>query len=272
MTKVTVAIPVYNAERYLEEAIISVLSQTYNDFELWLVDDGSTDSSLEICRKFLYDNRVKLLADHKNLGLATRLNNIAQQVKTEYLVRMDNDDIMHPQKIEKQLQIMKEHLEIDVLSTNVYSIDEENFVVGKRFDKEITFLAENFPVMHPTIMAKTSWFRENPYDKNAVRVDDSDLWMRTKDKYIFKTMGEPLFFYREIGNQYYRKYLQGFPGIFYLLKKNIHSTQYLKFCFRYIIATFVYFIFYIFGKEHVLIKNRNQVKIKKKYYRDFIVE
>lgn len=270
MIIVTVAIPVYNAEKYLEKAITSVLSQTYKDFELWLVDDGSTDSSLEICRKFLYDERVKIFADGENLGLATRLNTIAQQVETEYLVRMDNDDMMHPQRIEKQLEVLLQNPEIDVLSTNLYSIDEEDCILGKRYDVDESFLGHIFPFIHPTVMAKTIWFKDNPYDKKAIRVDDADLWMRTKDKCVFKTMGEPLLFYREIGNRYYKKYLQGFPGIFYLLKKNIFSAQYLKFCFKYVVVTFIYYIFYLFGKENILIRNRNQVKIDKTYYKDFI--
>ncbi|KQT15065.1 hypothetical protein ASG31_15805 [Chryseobacterium sp. Leaf404] len=270
MAKVTVAIPVYNAEKYLEQAIVSVLSQTFQDFELWIVDDGSKDSSIKIAEKYTADPRVKIFADGQNLGLATRLNRIAQDVTTEYLARMDNDDIMHPKRLEKQINVFAAHPEIDVLSTNLYSIDEDDCVVGKRFDKSDGFLGENFPVMHPTVMAKTSWFRAYPYDKNAVRVDDSDLWMRTSGHCVFRTMGEPLLFYREIGDKYYVKYFQGFPGIFYLLKKNYTSAEYLKFCFRYIAISFVFLISYLFGKEHILISNRNKVKIEKQHFTKFI--
>ena len=270
MAKVTIAIPIYNAEKYLEEAIQSVLSQTFQDFELWLVDDGSVDSSIAICEKFSSDERVKIFSDGKNLKLSVRLNGIAQNVKTEYLMRMDSDDIMHPQKLERQLAVLQLKPEIDVLGTNAYSIDENSFVVGKRYDVSLDFFGEMMPFIHPTIIAKTSWFRENLYDENAVRVEDAELWMRTKGRYVFRTLGEPLLFYREIGSQYYKKYFQGFPGVFYLLKKNFLSLTYLKFCLRYFIASFVYLIFYIFGKETVLTEKRNQCKLPKQHFSHFI--
>lgn len=270
MAKVTIAIPIYNAEKYLEEAIQSVLSQTFQDFELWLVDDGSVDSSIAICEKFSSDERVKIFSDGKNLKLSVRLNSIAQNVKTEYLMRMDSDDIMHPQKLERQLAVLQLKPEIDVLGTNAYSIDENSFVVGKRYDVSLDFFGEMMPFIHPTIIAKTSWFRENLYDENAVRVEDAELWMRTKGRYVFRTLGEPLLFYREIGSQYYKKYFQGFPGVFYLLKKNFLSLAYLKFCLRYFIASFVYLIFYIFGKETVLTEKRNQCKLPKQHFSHFI--
>lgn len=268
--KLTVAIPIYNAERFLDEAIQSVLAQTYKDFELWLVDDGSTDNSMKIAEKYLKDCRVKVFSDGKNLQLSIRLNKIAQEVQTEYLMRMDSDDMMHPQKIEKQMAVLEAHPEIDVLGTNAFSIDENNNVVGKRYDLTVDFLGENILFIHPTVLAKTSWFRQNPYNEKAVRVEDAELWMRTKNSSVFKTMGEPLLFYREIGNQYYKKYFKGFPGVFYMLKKNFFSLNYLKFCLRYFVASFVYFIFYLFGKENVLIERRNQVKISEKPFTQFL--
>lgn len=270
MAKVTVAIPVYNAERFLEKAVSSVLAQTFQDFELWIVDDGSTDSSMAIAEQFLTDKRVKVFSDGKNSALSLRLNSIAKEVKTEYLVRMDADDIMHPQKIEKQLEILINHPEIDVLGTNAYSIDENNHVVGRRYDLPDDELSNQVSVIHPTVMAKTSWFRENPYDPKALRVEDTDLWLKSREHSVIKTIGEPLFFYREIGNQYYKKYFQGFGGVFYLLKKNLFSSRYVWFCLRYFIASFIYCIYYIVGKEHVLIQNRNQIKLNGEHFAKFI--
>ncbi|KQS93122.1 glycosyltransferase family 2 protein [Chryseobacterium sp. Leaf394] len=270
MAEVTVAIPVYNAEKFLAKAIASVLSQTYQDFELWIVDDGSTDSSMEIAQQFSDDKRVKIFSDGKNLALSSRLNTVAQNVETKYLARMDSDDIMHPQRIEKQLSTLINHPEIDVLGTNLYSINEDDEVVGKRYSLPNDFLGEYVTFIHPTIMGKTAWFKANPYDEKALRIEDADLWMRTKDFSVFKTMGEPLFFYRELGNQYYKKYFQGFGGVFYLLKKNLFSSRYVRFCLRYFIASFIYWIYYIVGKEHVLIQNRNQIKLNGEHFTKFI--
>ncbi len=124
MPEVTIAIPFYNAEAYFEMAILSVLSQTFVDFTLLLIDDGSTDSSLKIAEKYLSDKRVKIISDGKNINLGNRLNSIPAMTETTFLARMDADDIMHPQRIEKQINILKNNPEIDVLGTNAYSIDE----------------------------------------------------------------------------------------------------------------------------------------------------
>ena len=264
MAKVTIAIPIYNAEKYLEEAIQSVLSQTFQDFELWLVDDGSVDSSIAICEKFSSDERVKIFSDGKNLKLSVRLNGIAQNVKTEYLMRMDSDDIMHPQKLERQLAVLQLKPEIDVLGTNAYSIDENSFVVGKRYDVSLDFFGEMMPFIHPTIIAKTSWFRENLYDENAVRVEDAELWMRTKGRYVFRTLGEPLLFYREIGSQYYKKYFQANGSAMHILNKYPEDKFWKNFFLSNKVKGSMYKILNVIGKEQILIEKRNEEVFKKK--------
>ncbi len=162
----------------------------------------------------------------KNINLGNRLNSIPAMTETTFLARMDADDIMHPQRIEKQINILKNNPEIDVLGTNAYSIDENSDVIGKRMVFQDNSLVSVTTFTHPTIIAKTQWFKENPYDVLALRVEDSELWLRTNDKYVFKATSEPLFFYREIGNQYYKKYFKGLPGVFYMLKKNKFAVKY----------------------------------------------
>lgn len=270
MPEVTIAIPFYNAEAYFEMAILSVLSQTFVDFTLLLIDDGSTDSSLKIAQKYLSDKRVKIVSDGKNINLGNRLNSIPAMTETTYLARMDADDIMHPQRIEKQINILKNNPEIDVLGTNAYSIDENSDVIGKRMVFQDNSLVSVTTFTHPTIIAKTQWFKENPYDVLALRVEDSELWLRTNDKYVFKATSEPLFFYREIGNQYYKKYFKGLPGVFYMLKKNKFAVKYLLFTFKYLIVSVLYLTFNVLGLEHILILRRNKLKLKKKNYKFYI--
>ncbi|MDC8105107.1 glycosyltransferase family 2 protein [Chryseobacterium sp. PTM-20240506] len=270
MAEVTIAIPFYNAEDYLEETILSVLSQSFEDFTLLLIDDGSTDSSLKIAQKYLIDQRVKVFSDGLNLNLGYRLNQIPDMTETIFLARMDADDIMHPKRIERQIKILKDNPEIDVLGSNAYSIDENNDVVGKRNDLLDDKLVSANTFVHPTVIAKTVWFKNNPYDVNAIRIEDAELWLRTKNKSSFKVTGEPLLFYREIGNNYYKKYFKGLPGIWYMLKKHKFSLDYFKFSVKYLLSCVVYFIFASIGKENVLIQNRNRVKIEKKNYKFFI--
>ena len=108
MNLVYVGIPFYNAEKYLDYAIRSVLNQTYTNWKMTLIDDGSTDSSLALARKYTSDTRVKVISDGRNKGLVYRLNELVKLSDCKYFVRMDADDIMHPQRLEKQLRYLEE--------------------------------------------------------------------------------------------------------------------------------------------------------------------
>jgi len=268
---VTIAIPFYNAEEYLAQAIDSVLWQTYENWQLILLDDGSTDDSLVLAEEYAKnDNRIKVYSDGENKNLGFRLNQITSLVKTEYLARMDADDIMHPEKIEKQFQVLLNHPEIDVLGTNAYSIDENNNVVGIRLENNNEEIITVNTFIHPTIMAKRQWFLLNPYDVNAVRIEDIELWMRSKDNSNFKCLTEPLFFYREFGGEYYKKYLKSLPSFWNLVKKYKFNKTYVKLLLKNYLGTIVYFIYNKIGKENSLILRRNQKIVKPKYFKEYL--
>jgi glycosyltransferase involved in cell wall biosynthesis len=259
---VSIAIPFYNAEKYLDQAIQSVFDQTCQTWKLLLIDDGSKDGSLEIARKFENDTRVTVYSDGENKNMSFRLNELALLVSTKYLARMDADDIMHPEKIEKQIQMLESHPEIDVLGTNAYSINENSMVEGIRLkylgDEELRKV-DGF--VHPTIMAKTDWFICNPYDIMIERIDDKELWFRTNKRFNFQILTEPLFFYREIGTDYYKKYFKGIRPFLYALNKHNYDIDFLKFGVKYCITGFVYFLFNIAGKETFLVNRRNEVRL-----------
>jgi glycosyltransferase involved in cell wall biosynthesis len=263
MNLITVGLPVYNGERFLSDAVQSVLNQTFKDFKLLVTDDGSTDKSIEIIKSF-NDNRIELVSDGQNHGLPYRLNQISNISNSKYLFRMDADDIMHPEKIERQLNILESHPEIDVLGTNAYSIDENNLIQGIRLrcsDKENLRKVKGF--IHPTIAAKTEWFKDNPYDVKAIRIEDLELWFRTSRKYNFQILVEPLFFYREFGSDYYRKYFKAYNSLLYVLKKHNYDNRLLKFAVKYFIAGLVYFLFNMISKEGFLVNRRNQIHLNK---------
>ncbi|MFK8302486.1 glycosyltransferase family 2 protein [Capnocytophaga stomatis] len=262
---VTIAIPFYNAEQFLSLAIDSVIAQTYSDWQLLLIDDGSKDNSLEIAKKYAQeDNRIKVFSDGENKNLGFRLNQIPSLVNTKYLARMDADDIMHPKRIEKQIQILEQYTDIDVLGTNAYTIDKDNNVIGLRnkvVNPEQLRQVKGF--IHPTIMAKTEWFINNPYDINAVRMEDAELWHRTSDKYKFAMLSEPLFFYREIGNNYYKKYFLASTSKQYILKKYPNDFFWKKYFISATIKGIIYKIFNTLGLEQILVNRRNEVLYKK---------
>jgi hypothetical protein len=178
------------------------------------------------------------------------------------LFRMDADDIMHPEKIERQLNILESHPEIDVLGTNAYSIDENNLIQGMRLrysDKEILREVKKF--IHPTIAAKTEWFKNNPYDVKAIRTEDLELWFRLSGQYNFQILTEPLFFYREFGSDYYKKYFKACNSLPYVLKKHNYEFRLLKYASKHYIAGLVYFLFNLLDKEDVLVNRRNEIHL-----------
>lgn len=259
---ITIAIPFYNAEKFLDLAIQSVFNQTFVDWKLLLIDDGSTDTSLEIARRYQNDPRVTVYSDGQNKNLGYRLNQIPSLVDTKYIGRMDADDSMHPDKIRKQIEVLESHPEIDVLGTNAYSINENNLIHGIRLEyseKEVLRKVKSF--IHPTIVAKTEWFINNPYDVKAVRIEDLELWFRTNNKCNFQILTEPLFFYREFGDNYYKKYFKGNHSILYVLKKHHWNISFFKFAVKYFTSGLVYFLFNIIGKESVLVSKRNAVEL-----------
>lgn len=260
---ITIAIPFYNAEAYLSLAIESVIKQTYTHWVLLLIDDGSTDNSIKIAKKYEnLDKRIKVYSDGKNKNLAYRLNEIAKLSDTKYLARMDADDIMHPLRLQKQIETLEKHPEIDVLGTNAYSIDENNNVVGIRMDPNCGYLVDVHHFIHPTIMAKTEWFKNNPYDVKAIRLEDAELWFRTKNMNTFKMLSEPLFFYREFSGSYFKKYWKGYKTVFYLNKKYKFSKPFVGWIFTTPITILIYFLFEQVLKSDKLNLRRNVIVFK----------
>lgn len=262
---VTIGIPFYNNEKFLELAINSVIAQTYNNWKLILMDDGSTDNSLKIAKKYeKQDRRIKVFSDGENKNLPFRLNQIARLCNTKYLARMDADDIMHPQKILKQVEVLEQDSTIDVLGTNAYVIDENNFVHGCRIKREEKELINVTSFIHPSIMAKTTWFVNNPYDESALRMEDIELWFRTNKVANFKIITKPLFFYREIAGDYYKKYFALFKSKKYILLKYNNCSYWKLYFYSLFVKSVIYRFFSIINFERYLINRRNEVVFKSK--------
>jgi glycosyltransferase involved in cell wall biosynthesis len=171
---VTIGIPFLNARRTLADAVRSVFAQTHGDWELLLVDDGSTDGSSDVVRQLL-DPRVRLLADGVTLGLCARLNQIAAAARGAYLARM--------------------------VDTATFTVDDDLTPLGIRGERPLDARPEavlrDGLLIHPTITGRTEWFRRNPYDGRFVRAEDRELWVRTCASTTFARLPAPLFFYRE---------------------------------------------------------------------------
>lgn len=217
---ISIGIPFYNAEKFLADAIRSVFAQTYQDWELILVDDGSTDRSLEIA-KAVRDPRVRVISDGENKKLPSRLNQIAVEAKYDFVARMDADDLMSPTRLEKQMAVFTAHPELDLVTSGVFSVTNDLKPVGVRWHashkitlKEL-FAKKGCGVVHAAILGRKSWFLRNPYDTTLMVAQDYDLWLRSasKDDFNIYLMPEPLYYYREEGNITAKKLLLGYRNV-----------------------------------------------------------
>ena len=165
---VTVALPVFNGGRVLAFAVESILMQTFTDWELLILDDGSTDGAIDRlwC---LGDARVRVIRDGQNKGLSARLNHAVQIARGRYFARMDHDDICHPDRLALQVDFLEANPTIDLLSTHCFTIDEQSRLIGRLpgavSHEEIcrrTWLS--LPMPHPTWMGQIEWFRRHQYD------------------------------------------------------------------------------------------------------------
>lgn len=199
--KVTVGLPFYNNQDALGDAIRSVLNQTYQNFELLIVNDGSTDNSLAVVQSF-DDPRIRLVDDNINKGLPARLNHITELTETEFLFRMDADDVIHPKRIEIQMERLLMDPELDLVSSRMWVISPDGDVLGQQKSsgdgniKSRDVLLRKSGIAHATVGGRTKWFRENPYRADLKRAQDWELWVRTMDRTKHVRMPQALYFYR----------------------------------------------------------------------------
>ena len=198
--EVTVAIIFYNAMPHFKAALASVLMQTFADWELLLVDDGSTDGSLEFARS-VRDPRVRVFSDGFNLKLNVRLNQSIAHARGRYYFRMDADDMMFPHRIERQLSALRDGDNRTVVGARAVCINQQNTIIGLRAANESLRNVRDarHAFIHPTVCASTEWFRRNKYSEEFLfhRSQDAELWTRTWAGSRFVHLAEPLLFYRE---------------------------------------------------------------------------
>lgn len=194
---VTIGIPVYNGEMVIGHAIDSVLAQTCQEFELIIIDDGSTDDTWEIIKKY-QDPRITAIREHQNKGIANRLNQQIGMAKGRYYARMDADDIMFPERLQKQLDFMLCHPDADVIGAQTIVFDEDLSVLGLRgYVAESQDYSSVKSFLHPTVFGKTEWFRANPYNELCCGNEDFELWSRTSKHSAFYHLNTPLLFYQD---------------------------------------------------------------------------
>lgn len=198
---ITVAMPIFNAGKYLRLAVLSIVKQTFTNWELLIIDDGSTDSALDSIAN-IKDDRIRILRDGENKGLAARLNEAVDLAQGQYFARMDQDDVSYPERFERQLQVLLHNNEVDLLAVRAITIAGNNEFTGilacSDLNERISAKPwRGFYLPHPTWMGKITWFRENHYaNPGPFYSEDQELLLRTYEKSRFLMIMEPLFAYR----------------------------------------------------------------------------
>ncbi|MEW6620095.1 MAG: glycosyltransferase, partial [bacterium] len=200
MATISIIIPTYNAENFLPQAINSVVEQTYQDIEIIVVDDGSTDNTKRIIEPFM-DKIYYIYKD--NGGSASARNVGIKSAKGEYIAFLDADDIWLPQKLELQINLFRQCQEIDWIHTNLMLIDESGNIIGVRRVSDTlsgnifkTLFMENW-VLTSSVMVKKDCFKMiGMFDEALSRTEDYDFWLRLAHHYKCGYLEQPLVKYR----------------------------------------------------------------------------
>lgn len=181
---ISVIMSVYNGETYLEEAIESVINQTFKDWELVVINDCSTDSTAEILASLaLRDKRIKVHPNEVNLKLPTSLNKAISLCEGKYIARMDADDICLPERFEKQYKFMEENPELALSSCRFMTVKNGVYAsggAGGRCDSDAikAMLLVANPILHPGVIAKAEVMKKFGYDTTLTCTEDLELWSR----------------------------------------------------------------------------------------------
>lgn len=185
---VSVLMPVYNGELFLSDALESILSQSFSDFELILIDDGSTDKTTEILHQFNQrDKRIKVFRHEKNLGLTKSLTFGLTKCRGEFIARHDADDLSEPERFACQVSFLREYPDYGLVGTAVSRIDSQANIIDQPIvingDKSIRSLIKGInPFAHGSIMMRKSTVDNvNGYRSGFRYAQDYDLWLRISE-------------------------------------------------------------------------------------------
>ncbi|MFB4213368.1 glycosyltransferase [Shouchella sp. JSM 1781072] len=205
--KITVIMATYNVEEFIEECLESLVSQTYKNFIVKIIDDNSSDKTAEIIHDFSSrDSRIQLICkNNSNQGLTKNLNRLSKLVDTEYIARMDGDDVCLPKRFEKQYEFLEKHTDFAVVGSCAFDVDEFGNIIKNRIFPETNeqikrSIIKYNPVLHPSVLVRTKDLLDiKGYDESYRFVQDYDLWFRIlgDNKKIYN-MRDQLLHYRVI--------------------------------------------------------------------------
>jgi glycosyltransferase involved in cell wall biosynthesis len=228
----SVIMPVYNGEKYLEEAISNVLSQTFTDYELLIIDDGSSDSSVKIIQS-IKDPRIRLIRNEKNQGVAYTRNVGLKEAKGEYLAWMDCDDLIEPNRLEVQINYLRENLEVGICGTALQRFGEGKPYISRKFlEPSLIKAALLFynSLLSATTMYRMKMIREAKltYNVKLAVAEDYDFFYDASFHFPIKNLDQVLYYYRASESSIMKVYTDRRQQLFDF-HKMIYSKAFDKF-------------------------------------------
>jgi glycosyltransferase involved in cell wall biosynthesis len=206
---ISVVLPVYNVEQYIEECMNSILNQTFQDFEILVIDDCSTDNTLNIIKSF-NDKRIVIIEKEKNKGLIDSLNIGFKAAKGKYIARVDGDDINALERFEKQVKFLEENTDIQACGSWLQAFGKYNTTIRhKETHNEIqAYMLLSNPMSLGATMLSRKAYTSFEFDKTMWHVEDYDFWARTVWNCKLHNLQEVLYYYRAHSNQVSTKFKQ----------------------------------------------------------------
>ncbi|WP_417336318.1 glycosyltransferase family 2 protein [Halobacteriovorax marinus] len=205
---ISVILPVFNGEKFVHKAISSILKQSYKNFELIVVNDGSSDSSLHKIQEIQKTDKRIILINRENKGLIASLNEAVEVSKGQYIARMDADDICHTNRLEKQIELMKKE-SLDICGCHYFLINENDEIIDFNLvptshETCTLSLASKVPFAHPSVIIKKKFLTDHSLaygQSEYLTAEDFDLWSRMFQKGAkFGNVKDVLFRYRILDN------------------------------------------------------------------------
>lgn len=207
----SVVMPTYNAAEYIERSLESILRQSFEDYELIIIDDGSTDGTIELIEK-QEDDRIHLIQREDENGITSALNRGIDETRGQYVARHDADDWSSPDRFDKQITYLESHPDVALLGTGAYLVDEDGQQISRRRVLEnprVENLIEHNEFVHGSVMMRQDALADlGGYDERFVTAEDYDLWLRLADAYSVANIDEPLYQLRQHDESIYGSNLE----------------------------------------------------------------
>ena len=213
---ISIVLPVYNMSLYLQEALESIVQQEFSDFELILIDDGSTDLSYSILQNYVTNAKHSCtLIQFDHVGLPACLNAGIRASKAKYIARMDADDVMMPNRLKIQYEYLQANREIDILGSWAIEIDKNGLPTNKltcpQYHNQIVdFLYKGCPLIHPSLLVKKNIFNYGMYKELYPSPEDYDLWIRLRHHIVFHNIPQFLIKKRRHNNSVTESFTKSF--------------------------------------------------------------